>query len=319
MSFSIVIPHYGKNAFRLRNIKFTIYYLSKCFPDTEIIISEQIDGESALAGIPLPEHAIHNTFQGDSKGFNKCKAINSAVCRAKNDIIVMCDNDCTAPRAAILKAVEYVSEHPLTLVYPFDSIKKLSEMPSRYLSATEYSEEGFLNFSKNENSANLPVFPVKHYTGGINVFSKKLFDLVGGFDEDFCGWGGEDDAFMNKCRRLADKPVRVTDSVLVHMYHGSETASRSYCDSAENKKFVHVLRNCTKEELAEYASGKISLKELKSKYESDHSFKYRKLIRRDGTPCMIDVTVYDLPEGHGDDYTSEEIYDIINSDWADKI
>lgn len=318
MNFSIVIPHYGKNTLRLRNLGFTVSYFSKCFPDTEIIVSEQIDKESALAGM-LPETVIHNTFQSDSKGFNKCKAINGAVRLAKNDIIVMCDNDCTTSKSAILKAVEYVSEHPLTLAYPFDSIKKLSEMPSRKLAAMEYSDEAYLNFSKNENSANLPVFSVKHYTGGINVFSKKLFDLVGGFDEVFHGWGGEDDAFMNKCRRLADKPVRVDDSVLVHMYHGSEMASRSYEDSAVNKKFVHVLRNCTKDELLEYVGGKISLPELKSKYDSNEFFKYRRMIRRDGTPCMIDVTVYDLPEGHGDDYTSDEIFDIINSDWATKI
>lgn len=37
-----------------------------------------------------------------------------------------------------------------------------------------------------------------HFFGGANSFTKKIFEKINGFPNDFWGWGGEDDALMNR-------------------------------------------------------------------------------------------------------------------------
>jgi beta-1,4-galactosyltransferase 2 len=41
--------------------------------------------------------------------------------------------------------------------------------------------------------------PYQGYFGGVTMFDKKSFELINGFSNLFFGWGGEDDALINRC------------------------------------------------------------------------------------------------------------------------
>lgn len=53
--------------------------------------------------------------------------------------------------------------------------------------------------------------------GGVVVVPRRLYETVGGYDERFIGWGGEDNAFAWACATMAGR-TRLEGSA-VHMYH----------------------------------------------------------------------------------------------------
>lgn len=53
--------------------------------------------------------------------------------------------------------------------------------------------------------------------GGCFWIGAKLFEQVGRFDERFVGWGGEDDEFYHRVKRIA--PIVRLDEPLMHLYH----------------------------------------------------------------------------------------------------
>jgi len=50
------------------------------------------------------------------------------------------------------------------------------------------------------------------------VVPRRLWDSIGGFDEGFVGWGGEDNAFWRAAEILGGAPLRV-DGGIYHLYH----------------------------------------------------------------------------------------------------
>jgi glycosyltransferase involved in cell wall biosynthesis len=64
---------------------------------------------------------------------------------------------------------------------------------------------------------NLDPLPV---WGGNFSVPKEAFDKVGGFDEGYVGWGGEDGDLVKRCQKQAGcKIVWVTNSVVYHLSH----------------------------------------------------------------------------------------------------
>lgn len=63
-------------------------------------------------------------------------------------------------------------------------------------------------------------YPVRDASNGVIAISRCLWDELGGFDERFTSWGGEDRAFMYSAVTLRDQelPLRVPGHAL-HLWH----------------------------------------------------------------------------------------------------
>jgi predicted glycosyltransferase involved in capsule biosynthesis len=68
---------------------------------------------------------------------------------------------------------------------------------------------------------------------------KHIFDKIGGWDENFIGWGGEDDAIAHKLRLFNVKMVKM-NYIGYHLYHED---SGGKCESEYSSK--HYKDNCT--------------------------------------------------------------------------
>src|SRR5690606_11084975 len=57
---------------------------------------------------------------------------------------------------------------------------------------------------------------------------RDVWDAVGGFDEQFVGWGFEDTAFRIAVETLTDKPIHVEQAACLHLWHESSPEASKY-------------------------------------------------------------------------------------------
>jgi hypothetical protein len=246
---NIIIPFYNKNIYRFRNLKFSVNYYRHHFPSSNIIVSEQ-NSNTDLSELPINSHILID----DSEYFLKSKVINEAVNTIENDdIIIMIDNDCIINPSFLDDIPE-----EFDVITPFDQITFLNEGQTRKFIAS-YGNEYI------EGKCDLPIY---RYTGGLTIFTKESFNKLGGFDEEFLGWGGEDCAFIEKCNILDLKYYR-TPGRVTHIFHPDESKNKN-SQYNDNRKLLLACKFMDKYQLED----KISNSNSYTDYYDDLSKKY---------------------------------------------
>lgn len=130
-----------------------------------------------------------NLVEGDHDDgpFNRSAAINLAA-EGDWDVAVILDADTIVDIEPIERAIK-VAHETGRLVLPFDVRCMLSKSGTdQILNSRKGSWEPFVQARQTPSDA-------YEYISGCQVIPRRLWDEIGGFDDRFEGWGGEDDAF----------------------------------------------------------------------------------------------------------------------------
>jgi hypothetical protein len=129
-------------------------------------------------------------FEGHHRDglFNRSAALNLASSLAGEwDVAVIIDADVWANPDAVREAVRLAAEAP-RMVLPYTIRKDVNEPGTALvMGGAEGSWDRFVRRT------------YRRLVSSVVVVSRSLWDTVGGFDETFRGWGGEDDAFAISC------------------------------------------------------------------------------------------------------------------------
>ncbi|WP_246031834.1 galactosyltransferase-related protein, partial [Salibacterium salarium] len=154
-----------------------------------------------------------------TKPFSKSKAVNNAAKKASGNILIIVDADIICSPALISKAIKLL--HDNVWIIPYTQVKNITTtstkkllqtspfwpLPTAVETQTVYKEK---------------ILPA----GGINIIPKTCFKKVGGFDERFYGWGGEDDAFACSVDTLCGSHKRLQASIY-HLWHPKVCAQKN--------------------------------------------------------------------------------------------
>ncbi len=66
------------------------------------------------------------------------------------------------------------------------------------------------------------------FCGGLFLMRRGTYEDLGGFDERFLGWGGEDDAMTSKLSRLVKCSGVARNQIAYHLWHERSRASRYF-------------------------------------------------------------------------------------------
>lgn len=144
--------------------------------------------------------------------FNRSKAINDAATRRYwDDVAVISDADSFVPEDQLDAAVEKACDTG-KMVSPFTFVVQLSEACTRGQVATG----GVLNL-RNLGVDNVRTKSIETQSNVI-VVPRELWDVIGGFDERFVGWGGEDNAFWRAAEIQRGDVLRLSGSAF-HLWH----------------------------------------------------------------------------------------------------
>lgn len=170
-----------------------------------------------------------NIVIGDNDGeFNRSAARNAGVRKSTSDISIIVDADNYIPLDQIHLAIEKANKKDL-LVKPFFMFGYLTKKSTNY----------FYDYGMFEDAPEFMNPPSPNFTGGAYVIKKKIWESLGGMDEEFIGWGAEDDAFHILCKNKLGKIVYI-DGYDYHLYH---PADRKISERNYDRLMINYVRN----------------------------------------------------------------------------
>lgn len=187
------------------------------FKEVSVLIPYQPDGgprDEAFRwirdfyGMMMPEAQLCvGELEGET--FSRSRSINLAAAHAERNVYVIADADIIYDPGLIAKSMEWLANG--RWVIPFSYMNRLSETYSKRL--LERPAEWPIQMEVDT----LPSHAA-YFVGGLNVLTRDFFEKVGGYDERFIGWGGEDDAFAHSLDTLAGEHVRL-EGEIIHFWH----------------------------------------------------------------------------------------------------
>lgn len=196
---------------RRRNLAYVLDWYRR-MPDWEWIVVEQ-DAEPELDSADWP-YELKRLFVFNPGPFNKGWGYNVGVGAARAEVLFFCDADLLIPHAALSTAAGLCGRRVLA-VNPYDRLADLSAARS----------ESLLSGAAEPDFSDAAASDIRHGTeklcfcGGGFFMRRALHRLMGGFDERFLGWGGEDDAMTLRMRRVTGDIAEVEGRAALHLWH----------------------------------------------------------------------------------------------------
>lgn len=233
---------------RLNNLRRTLDWINS-FTGAEIILVEQ-DKHSKIDHLNLK---CKHIFMKSTMPYNRSWAFNVGLKHSNSNIIVCGDSDLVMNPNDFIKGLQALTEYEM--VSPYHSVVDLtpqeSGMPLEQLVQIDRVGRGETDNQK------------INISGGIAIFRKDALMKIGGWNEDFIGWGGEDDYQTVKVKHFL-KWVELK-SRCYHLYH-----ERVAPDSRFYQRTLQLLEKSSKmskEELERVTNASIPKIGMKNKYE----------------------------------------------------
>jgi hypothetical protein len=188
---------------------------------TECVVCEQAASKFIERELPGWVRYVHDAVSSDTP-FNRSRAFNVAARVARGKYLILHDNDLLIPSC-------YAQAHLKVLRSGWD-VANLK----RFIFYLDPCNSGSFN--------NLHVRQVIQNArgGGSLAISASAYRAVGGMDEMFSGWGGEDEEFWDRCSM-----VRVCNSQflpLIHLWHTPQSGKRS--NNGKGADTIHYFNSC---------------------------------------------------------------------------
>ena len=233
MNFTYIIP------FKYTDDRFLT--LQKVIDNIKNLNCEVIVIEQGTESI-LPSKNLLTTqkyiFLNNPYPFNKSWGLNIAWKEAANDIIVFGDADNLIDTNNILSSIsqmddyEFVSPH----IRLIDLNPNENGLDGNFIFQINRPGRGELDHQK------LPMCEA------MTIFKKEALEKIGGWPEEFFGWGAEDDAMSIKVKHFLK--WKEIDNNCYHLYHQRVQPDMRWYQ--RNLQIYHSYINSTKENLEQY-------------------------------------------------------------------
>ena len=247
-NFTYIIS-YRHSLERFNNLKRTIEWIGS-FSNVEIIVVEQ-DKHSKIKNSVLP---FKHIFLKTDMPFNKSWGFNVGSKYANSNVIVFGDSDLIMNPEKFIEALKMIENYDM--VNPYSSVIDLtaqeSNLPITELMKIDRPGRGETDIQK------VPL------CGGICIFRKDAIQKLGGWHEDFIGWGGEDDFQAVKVKNLlnwVEVPGRC-----YHLYHERPAPDMKWYQ--RNIQLLQKLSVMSKEELIKVINNVTPKSAMKNKYDT---------------------------------------------------
>lgn len=197
---------------RIINLRKTLEWLGS-FSNIDVMIIEQ-DKHSKISHIDL--RAKHIFIKSD-KPYNRAWAFNVALKRNTNPVIIFGDSDIIMDPNHLIEGINKLEEYDV--VSPYKSVLDLTPEESNF----PFQMLPNINRPGRGETDNQKI----NLCGGIVIFKTESIMRIGGWNEDFLGWGGEDNFQTYKIEKLGLKSLELPYKCY-HFFHQREQSDMVY-------------------------------------------------------------------------------------------
>lgn len=174
----------------------------------------------------LPQGIVyrHLDKSGMTPGWRKSWAFNVGARLARADILVFHDGDICAPAGYARELLQAMGEGR----HAAASLQRVLFYLTR-----EDTARLLVGDAIPDDSVPSPAF--QNWKGGTIAIRKDAFKAIGGFDEGFVDWGGEDDEFYDRCQLVGH--CRAGYLPFVHLWHAPQ-AKRMAADNINTTRVL---------------------------------------------------------------------------------
>ena len=197
---SLLIPFSSTDTYRQKNLNWLLEYWKHELPDAEVIIGKS-----------------------HSRIFSKAEALNDAVSRSKGKILAIVDADAYIPGAVLDEAADMMLanlDNNLWYV-PYRRLYRLTYEAAKLVIDSDpsnpYRFPSPIPESMIHNAGHSTKYGHRH-GAMLMMFPRQAYDTIGGFDERFKGWGGEDVCLLHTLDTLYGKH-KTTNNEIYHLWH----------------------------------------------------------------------------------------------------
>jgi len=222
---SFIIGHRGME--RLPHLLATLESIAGQvgFPIECIVVEQEV--KSGLGGkLPAWVHHIHTPPPAENMPYCRSWAFNVGAKAARGRVLVLHDNDLLIPTDYVIHIMQHVLKG-----YDVVNLKRfIFYLSERHSNSIFSGKAGLTDATPDSIMQNSEA-------GGSIAITRQTYDQIGGMDETFVGWGGEDNEFWERAQTL--KVWLYGFLPLVHLWHPA--GSESYRFSNNNLKRYQTL------------------------------------------------------------------------------
>ena len=216
---------------RRENLLAVLSWLGQ-WPEIDVVVVEQ-DAVPRLDG-SLEYGAGVARFAYNPGPFNKSWGLNLAMGFARHSLLAVGDADVIAAQT-FAAAVDRCRTVPA--VKPYRNIVDLTPEETLRVRAGEWGllpSRSAQTLPNREGQGEYVVF-----AGGLFLIQREWLLRLGGFDERFRGWGGEDDAMTQKLRRAGVEAAQIDGPPALHLWHPRSRATTfGHAHYADNRRVL---------------------------------------------------------------------------------
>ena len=248
LNFTNIIS-YRHSVERLNNLKRTLEWVTS-FSGAEIIVVEQ-DKHSKIKDIKLP---CRHIFLKSSMPFNKAWGFNVGLKYSNSAVVVFGDSDLIMDPQEFIKSVRLLDQYEM--VNPYNSVIDLTTQES------SGALEQIIKVERPGRGENdIQKVPL---CGGICIFRKDAIHKIGGWHEQFIGWGGEDDFQSVKVKNFLS--WHENSAKCYHLYHDRPAPDMKWYQ--RNLQLLQKIGAFGREELQRLINSESSKSGMKNKYDN---------------------------------------------------
>jgi hypothetical protein len=210
---------------RRRNAEVVLHWLAAA--GVGIVLAEHADAPDAL--LHLPDSAIRVHVPAHGRPFKKALACNAGFAATSTEVIALVDADTLMPTEAFLACASAVhATHDV--IRPYGRLVELDEDATITLAlGGPMPADAAGGHDDARGGEHIPL------CGGIVILRRTAYASVGGMDETFEGWGGEDDALSVALIRSGLTTAINTSTPAFHLAHSRSLEERyGHAHYAEN-------------------------------------------------------------------------------------
>jgi N-terminal domain of galactosyltransferase len=221
---SFVIGHRGRA--RLPHLLATLRSIAaQTGVAIECVVVEQAVDKEIEAELPSWVRYVHTPPPDKEYDYNRAWTLNSGARVARGELLVLHDNDMLVPRRYAAELLARMDEG-----WDFLDLKRFTF----YLPEAE-SERVFSSGTLRPAQSTI----VQNLRGASIAASRRCYFAIGGFDESFVGWGGEDNEFWER----AEVGGRVnTHGYLpfVHLFHAPQKGKLMGSEAPAVRRYLEL-------------------------------------------------------------------------------